>query len=299
MRPTMQLSMLDTLPFTPSVRAASPFKLQLLKWIGNKQRFAHEIVSYFPDIEGRYIEPFLGSGAVLGTLAPARAVASDILGPLIEMWQTLAVDPGQVKEWYRERWMRVMAGTKVSVYEAIKESYNRAPNPADFLFIARSCYGGVVRFRRDGYISTPCGAHDPISPESFDYRVDIWHERIRGTTFVRGDFEAVMDAAEPGDVVYCDPPYSHSQAILYGAQAFDLRRLLETISRCKERGVFVVLSIDGSKRSGNQLCNVPIPDGLFEEEAFVNCGRSMLRRFQMRGESLEGEVVRDRLLLTF
>ncbi len=39
-------------------------------------------------------------------------------------------------------------------------------------------------------------------------------------------------------------------------------------------------------------------DGLFEKEVFVNCGRSMLKRFQMGGKTLEGEVVTDRLLLT-
>src|SRR4051812_44371316 len=46
-----------------------PFTKQLLKWIGNKQRFAHEIVSYLPDEFGTYYEPFIGSGAVLATLS--------------------------------------------------------------------------------------------------------------------------------------------------------------------------------------------------------------------------------------
>ncbi len=45
--------------------------------------------------------------------------------------------------------------------------------------------------------------------------------------------------------------------------------------------------------------SLPIPDGLFEREAFVNCGRSMLRRFQREGETLEYQVVTDRLLLTY
>lgn len=35
------------------------------------------------------------------------------------------------------------------------------------------------------------------------------------------------------------------------------------------------------------------------EEIFVNCGRSMLRRFQRVGETLEDDVVSDRLLLTY
>lgn len=294
----MQLDLLGT--STAAAYGVRPFKLQLLKWIGNKQRFAHEIIGYFPKRFGRYFEPFLGSGGVLGTLAPKRAEASDILQPLIEIWQTLASDPQQLKEWYAERWAAVMLGDKVDGYERIKASYNANPNGADLLFIARSCYGGVVRFRKnDGYLSTPCGAHAPVHPKMFAKRVDVWHARVHGTTFIHSDFEAVMDEANAGDVIYCDPPYSHSQAILYGAQTFDLRRLLATIERCKNRGVYVLLSIDGSKRSGNLLCDVPIPEGLFEEEAMVNCGRSMLRRFQMRGESLEGEVVRDRLLLTY
>ena len=52
------------------MQKVKPFKTQLLKWIGNKQRFAHEIVSLFPERFGAYYEPFLGSGAVLGTLNP-------------------------------------------------------------------------------------------------------------------------------------------------------------------------------------------------------------------------------------
>ena len=69
----------------------NPLKTQLLKWIGNKQRFAPEIVSYFPTAYNRYFEPFLGSGAVLATLAPKIAVGSDIFKPLMEIWQTLKV----------------------------------------------------------------------------------------------------------------------------------------------------------------------------------------------------------------
>lgn len=298
----MQLFLPETdSPNGPPPRGVGlPFKTQLLKWIGNKQRFAHEIIAYFPAQMGTYHEPFLGSGAVLGILAPVRAFGSDALGPLIEIWSTLAANPRLLKSWYQERWETAMAGDPVEGFERVKAAYNAKPNGADLLYLSRACYGGVVRFRQsDGYISTPCGVHSPIHPDSFAKRVDIWHQRTKGTTFRHADFETTMDEARPGDVVYCDPPYAHSQAILYGSQMFDLRRLLAAIERCKARGVYVALSIDGTKRSGDLLCDVPIPDGLFEEEAMVNCGRSMLRRFQMRGETLEGEVVRDRLLLTY
>ncbi len=108
-----------------------------------------------------------------------------------------------------------------------------------------------------------------------------------------------MRRAVAGDLVYCDPPYSHSQAILYGAQDFDLSELMDEIAACKARGVYVVLSIDGTKKSGNHYCDIDLPDGLFERELMVNVGRSMLKRFQMGGQSCETEGVSDRLLLTY
>lgn len=108
-----------------------------------------------------------------------------------------------------------------------------------------------------------------------------------------------MERARPDDLVYCDPPYSHSQAILYGAQDFSLAHLFDVVAACKRRGVYVAVSIDGNKRSGDLICNISIPPGLFEREVYIDLGRSMLRRFQMEGQTLEEEMVADRLLLTF
>lgn len=283
-----------------NVRQTEKFSGQLLKWVGNKQRFAPEIISCFPESFDTYFEPFLGSGAVLGTLAPHRAVASDALKPLIEIWQTLVESPHTVKKWYRDRWNLIPELGKKAAFERVKRDFNNEPNPADLLFISRSCYGGVVRFRKaDGYISTPCGIHNPISPESFAKRADGWFERVKHTEFVHADFASIMDRAKRGDLVYCDPPYSHTQSILYGAQEFNVARLFDSITACKARGVAVVLSIDGSKQSGKYLCDIAIPDNVFEQEISIDVGRSMLRRFQLQGQTLEGEGVRDRLLLTY
>ena len=281
-------------------RETAPFKTQLLKWIGNKQKFADEIVGSFPLAFNRYFEPFLGSGGVLATLNPENALASDAFPPLMEIWQTLKNNPNELKEWYRSRWVTANSENKKEGYEKIKASYNKQPNGADFLFLCRSCYGGVVRFRKaDGYMSTPCGVHDPIPPENFNKRVDIWTERLKHTDFALLDYKDAMRQAKAGDMVYCDPPYQHSQAILYGGQDFKLKELFEEIERCKSRGVFVALSIDGTKKSGDLKCELEIPERLFEEEIFVNVGRSMLKRFQMEGQTLENEIVSDRLLLTY
>ncbi|MBR9842092.1 MAG: Dam family site-specific DNA-(adenine-N6)-methyltransferase [Rhodobacteraceae bacterium] len=282
---------------TPEV---TPFKTQLIKWVGNKQRYADQIIAHFPTSFGTYFEPFLGSAGVMANLAPPRALGSDVYGPLMEIWQCLAEDPERLISWYDERWTWFHAGDRQERYETIRSRFNAAPNGADLLFLCRACYGGVVRFRKkDGLMSTPLGSHPVVKPEKFARRVAMWRPRVAGARFEQLDYLDALECARTGDLVYCDPPYSHSQSILYGAQSFRLDRLLSAISDARDRGVYVALSIDGTKKSGNTYCDIPLPDGLFEEEHFVNIGRSMLRRFQMDGKTLEDEVVRDRLLLTY
>ena len=68
----------------------------LLKWIGNKQRFAETIISYMPEQFNNYYEPFLGSGAVMAQLLYQNSTtstprfthsyASDILPFLIDIF---------------------------------------------------------------------------------------------------------------------------------------------------------------------------------------------------------------------
>jgi DNA adenine methylase len=278
----------------------APFRSQLLKWVGNKQTQAAAIIAHFPERYGTYFEPFLGAGGILGVLAPPHAVASDGFRPLMEIWRCLSTDPDRLKRVYGVRHALIATLGKQQAYAQVRDAYNARPNGPDLLFLCRACYGGVVRFRKqDGHMSTPDGVHDPMSPERFAARVDSWHARTRGTQFLHLDFAASMRRAQRNDMVYCDPPYSDTQAILYGAQAFSLPRLFDAIAECKARGVRVALSIDGTKFSGRRLCAVPLPEGVFVREEFIAVGRSMLKRFQMTGRTLEAHEVKDRLLLTY
>ena len=281
-------------------RTASRPKGQLLKWIGNKQRFAMEICNKFPTNIRVYREPFLGSGAVLATLAHSKMIGSDVFKPLVEIWQCLASNPDELVSWYQDRWQECQENDARQGYKNILARYNADPNGADLVYLCRSCYGGVVRFRKaDGFMSTPCGPHRPISPDSFATRVTEWSERVGDATFKNQDYSVAFAEAEKGDLVYCDPPYVDSQKILYGAQSFSLDALYRLIETATKRGVRVALSIDGSKKSGNHDCEIGIPDGLFAREEKVNVGRSMLKRFQRSGSDVADEVVTDRLLLNY
>lgn len=277
---------------------ASPLPLQLLKWIGNKQRLVRRLAAHFPARFNAYFEPFLGSGAMLAALSARPAFGSNLLAPLIDVFRTVQSAPSVVKGWYEDRWVRIELLGKKQAYQAVRDSYNANPNAADLVFISRVGYGGLIRFRTDGYISTACGAHVPILPWDFARRVNLWSDRLQGVSFECLDYREAMSRASAGDLVYCDPPYSDSQRIVYGAQGFDYDGLWEAADRCKACGVTVAVSIDGTKRSGDHSVPIELPDGIFSRVVPIDGGRSMMRRFQMAGQSLEGEHVTERLLIT-
>ncbi len=281
----------------------------LLKWIGNKQRFAEEIVSYMPDCFGNYYEPFLGSGAVLayllksaeenGTPKFERAYASDVLPFLIDIFNIVQQDPERIAKYYRKEITKYLKNPEKK-YAEIRDRFNKKHNPLDFCLLSRTCYSGIVRFRKaDGYMSTPIGPHIPISADEFEERVSLWNRLIQGVEFDTLDFAKSMQRAKNGDVIYCDPPYTHSQTIIYGSQAFDINTLFEEIAACKRKGVKVMLSINGSKNSKKTDISVTPPEGLFEREILINCGTSMIDRLQNAGNVMENKVVHDKLLLTW
>ena len=271
---------------------------QLLKWIGNKQRFASTIVNVFPKQYKTFFEPFVGSGAVLGAVAPEKGIAGDVIKPLIDLWHLLQKEPDALYLHYEKNWKRYIEQPR-ETYSEILASYNESPNAEDFLFISRTCYGGVIRFTKAGKMSTPMGPHTPISPHSFKERMILWRNRVKNTKFIHASFQETMSQAGEEDIVYCDPPYVDSQAILYGAQAFEIKKLWEAIAVCKKRGAKVVLSIDGHKKSGSKIVELNLPVGLFERQLLINNGSSMLKRFQRKDEVMTGEDVHDRLLLTW
>lgn len=281
----------------------------LLKWIGNKQRFASTIVSYMPDSFGDYYEPFLGSGAVLAELLMHdktsmyphfdHAYGSDVLPFLIDIFNTVKKSPSDLTEYYA-REIALYYDDPDMQYSIIKSRFNQDHNAFDFCLLSRTCYSGIIRFRKtDGYMSTPRGPHTPICPESFEQRVQLWSSLIRKADFITESFENAMVKPQHGDLVYCDPPYTHSQSIIYGAQAFDIRQLWDKIAECKDRGVYVMLSINGTRESKKKDISVEIPAGLFAREVVVNCGTSMIDRLQSAGKDMTGEVVHDKLLLTW
>lgn len=281
----------------------------LLKWIGNKQRFAETIISYMPQEFENYYEPFLGSGAVMAELLHDdatmmfpkfnHAYGSDILPFLIDIFKITKDNPQSIIEYYKKE-ITDYYQDPIKKYAEIRDRFNAEHNPYDFVLLSRTCYSGVIRFRKaDGYMSTPPGPHKPISPEAFESRIAQWHDLLQKASFTCESYTESMKRPKAGDIVYCDPPYTHSQSIIYGAQDFNIDVLWKMIAECKERGAKVMLSINGMRNSKKKDISVTPPDGLFERSLFVNCGTSMIDRLQSNGKEMKDKKVDDQLLLTW
>lgn len=281
----------------------------LLKWIGNKQRFASIIVANMPTTFNNYYEPFLGSGAVLAELLMQddtslyphfnHAYGSDILPFLIDIFRSVKENPNKIIEYYSKE-ISSYYENPAEQYELIRNRFNQDHNAFDFCLLSRTCYSGIIRFRKaDGYMSTPKGPHNPIKPSVFANRVALWSNLIQKADFYTESFEKAMAKPQQGDVIYCDPPYTHSQSIIYGAQDFNINILWNMIAECKDRGAYVMLSINGSRESKKKDISIDIPTGLFDRELTVNCGTSMIDRLQNSGKDMVDEVVHDKLLLTW
>lgn len=281
----------------------------LLKWIGNKQRFAEQIVSYMPESFDNYYEPFLGSGAVLAELISQsndklfpvfnHAYGSDVLPFLIDIFDLTKNNPQRLIDYYAQAITQYYDSPEAQ-YDIIRERFNNNHNAYDFCVLSRTCYSGIIRFRKtDGHMSTPRGPHKPISPIAFQDRVNQWSNVLQKADFRVEDFEIAMSRATKNDVIYCDPPYTHSQSIIYGAQSFDINRLWQKIAECKEKGVYILLSINGTRESKKKNISANVPNGLFEREILINCGTSMIDRLQNSGNHMENEIVHDKLLLSW
>src|ERR1700744_5890804 len=171
------------------VQKIYPPKVQLLKWVGSKQKFVSQMSEYFPLQYNNYHEPFLGSGSVLASLSPLNGFASDNFKPLIEIWETLKSDPELLIKWYSDIRNRLEKEDRNVVYNEVRNAFNMEQKGSDFLYLTRSCWGGVIRFRKqDGFMSTPIGWHDPMKVDNYKISVYEWHKRVQNTTFTCCDY---------------------------------------------------------------------------------------------------------------
>ena len=165
--------------------------------------------------QGRWVEPFLGSGVVLFNIAPERALVSDTNVHIINFYKQVQkgnITPEVVREYLTDAGEQLLLRGEGYYYE-VRERFNRGGDALDFLFLSRACFNGVMRFNKQGEFNVPfCKKPDRFRPAYITKIVNQvkWIAEImrnRDWVFEACDWRETLSKCTEDDFVYLDPPY--------------------------------------------------------------------------------------------
>ncbi|MCS7190000.1 MAG: Dam family site-specific DNA-(adenine-N6)-methyltransferase [Fimbriimonadales bacterium] len=222
---------------------AGQVKVPPIKCQGIKTKLVPFILSairWDPEKDGRWIEPFLGSGVVAFNLAPRRAILADANPHIINFYraiQTGELTPARVRSYLSIEGER-LAREGEEYYYHVRARFNREGNPLDFLFLNRAGFNGLIRFNSGGECNVPFCR----KPERFTqaYITKITNQvrwvalQMQGKDweFRTAVWEETIESAEAGDFLYLDPPYEGRHADYYNRWTTEqTKRLIERMLR--------------------------------------------------------------------
>jgi DNA adenine methylase len=219
-----------------------------LKWAGGKYRLLERIKSHLPPGK-RLIEPFAGSCALALNVAYESYWLNDINPDLILLYRMLQEQGTELIQ--LARFLFTAEHNQAEYYYGLRDRFNTTTDSLEkaalFLFLNRHGFNGLCRYNSSGNFNVPFGSYrHPYFPlEELRY----FRDHLQTAAFSSLDFETVMQQAEPGDVLYCDPPYlpltDTSNFTQFSAEGFnkaDQLRLAEAARDLAGRGITTIVS---------------------------------------------------------
>lgn len=180
---------------------AKPF----LKWAGGKTQLINEIIKYIPKNYNKFIEPFIGAGALFFYLEPEKGIIADSNHELINTYEVIRDNPYELIE-------------ELCKFENIEEEFYKVRNweinalsnvkrAARLIYLNKTCYNGLFRVNKKGDFNTPFGKR--VNPTICDKEVLIAASKVLVNKIIlHNDFEDILNLyAEANDFVFLDPPY--------------------------------------------------------------------------------------------
>jgi DNA adenine methylase len=200
---------------------AKPF----LKWAGGKTQLLSAIEKSLPEKiktdKFTYIEPFVGSGAVLFWMLNnfphlEKAIINDINADLINVYEIIALQPRNLVSILKElekqfHELQDNEEKKKEFYYQKRDLYNtrstdKTTQAALFIFLNRTCFNGLYRVNRNNFFNVPIGSYSfpMICDEENILPVS---ESLQKVKILNGDFEKTINYADKKSFFYFDPPY--------------------------------------------------------------------------------------------
>lgn len=221
-----------------------------LKWPGGKKRVLKYLREFIPAENcQRLVEPFVGGGSVFLNLEFDEYLLCDVNKDLISLYKIVQRAPSKFISDVKK--LFIDGNNNAEQYYAFRDEFNASNDDYRrallFLYLNRHGYNGLCRYNASGRYNVPFGRYkNPYFPE---IELRQLAKKAKRATFILGDFEIAFSQLRPGDVVYCDPPYSPinrtSSFTAYAGNSFnddDQKRLVSRAATMRNFGISTVIS---------------------------------------------------------
>lgn len=232
--------------------AANAFARPFVKWAGGKSQLLPQLADFYPrkDSVDRYIEPFLGSGAVFfhvkAVVEPRHALLWDNNQELIDTFVAVRDNVEEVI-----RLLRVHERKHCKAYFLAMRTRlcRKLPDiAARLIYLNKTCFNGLYRVNGSGDFNVPFGRY----PKPSILNVEGLHRAsatLAGVEIEQEDFKMLLVEARKRDFIYFDPPYhprsKTASFTSYTKDAFgekDQRALAKVYRGLDEKGCMLMLS---------------------------------------------------------
>lgn len=200
---------------------AKPF----LKWAGGKNQLLAQIEKQIPkqiiDRPFTYIEPFVGSGAVLFWLlnhvsSLKQAVINDVNTDLINCYKTVQHNVEELiavlVEWEKE-YHSILNNEeqKKEYFYTKRDLFNQRKaeqtiQSALLIFLNKTCFNGLYRVNRKNEFNVPIGSYKKPQICNED-NLRLVSRALTNVTILNGDYSQTLEYATANTLFYFDPPY--------------------------------------------------------------------------------------------
>lgn len=247
------------------------FASPVLKWAGGKGLLLPQLSEKFPSklrcgAIKKYIEPFVGGGAVFFDLSNSynfeQAYLFDINPELVILYNVIKnnvleliteldilqnsyFSTGDKKEFYYQ--MRNEYNTFDKKIDANKYSLPFIRRAALTIFLNRTCFNGLFRVNSKGLFNVPIGNYkNPLILDTENLMAVS--KSLSNVTILQTDFAKALEFADKETFIYYDPPYrplKNSSFTAYAMKSFDDNeqiRLKKVFEQAHNMGTLQMLS---------------------------------------------------------
>ena len=245
-----------------------------IKWAGGKsqllQTLKDRLPENFEETINKYVEPFVGGGALLFSLLQmfnfekvfisdnnvelmnVYVQIRDNCDILIEKLSEIEIDYGQLDEARREKYYYDKRD-EFNKLKLIEE--NCIEKAVLFIFLNKTCFNGLYRVNKSGAFNVPAGRYkNPLICDR-DNLIRV-SKMLQNIEIVSGDFESSFDFVDEKTFVYFDPPYrplnTTSGFTSYTENQFtdkDQIKLADYFKKLDKKGAKLMLSNSDPKNS--------------------------------------------------